>query len=107
MRWSRPGRWFVPIQCEFYALEGLGLLTHTISLLRRELNPQLRIAGIVLTLHDGRLTLATQVVDEVRKRFGDLVLDPVIPRNVRLSEAPSYGLPITSYAPAPGARRLP
>ena len=89
----------VPIQCEFYALEGLGLLTHTISLLRRELNPQLRIAGIVLTLHDGRLTLATQVVDEVRKRFGDLVLDPVIPRNVRLSEAPSYGLPITSYAP--------
>ena len=90
----------VPIQCEFYALEGLGLLTHTISLLRRELNPQLRIAGIVLTLHDGRLTLATQVVDEVRKRFGDLVLDPVIPRNVRLSEAPSYGLPITSYAPS-------
>ena len=89
----------VPIQCEFYALEGLGLLTHTISLLRRELNPQLRIAGIVLTLHDGRLTLANQVVDEVRKRFGDLVLDPVIPRNVRLSEAPSYGLPITSYAP--------
>ena len=89
----------VPIQCEFYALEGLGLLTHTISLLRRELNPHLRIAGIVLTLHDGRLTLAGQVVDEVRKRFGDLVLDPVIPRNVRLSEAPSYGLPITAYAP--------
>ena len=90
----------VPIQCEFYALEGLGLLTHTISLLRRELNPSLRIAGIVLTLHDGRLTLASQVVDEVRKRFGDLVLDPVIPRNVRLSEAPSFGLPITAYAPA-------
>ena len=89
----------VPIQCEFYALEGLGLLTHTISLLRRELNPQLRIAGIVLTLHDGRLTLASQVVAEVRKRFGDLVLDPVIPRNVQLSEAPSYGLPITTYAP--------
>jgi len=81
------------------AAQGLGLLTHTISLLRRELNPQLRIAGIVLTLHDGRLTLASQVVAEVRKRFGDLVLDPVIPRNVRLSEAPSYGLPITTYAP--------
>ena len=92
---------FVPIQCEFYALEGLGLLTHTISLLRRELNPQLRIAGIVLTLHDGRLTLASQVVAEVRKRFGDLVLDPVIPRNVQLSEAPSYGLPITTFTPPP------
>jgi chromosome partitioning protein len=89
----------VPIQCEFYALEGLGLLTHTIQLLRRELNPTLAIAGIVLTLHDARLTLANQVVDEVRVRFGDDVLDPVIPRNVRLSEAPSYGLPITEYAP--------
>jgi chromosome partitioning protein len=89
----------VPIQCEFYALEGLGLLTHTLNLLRRELNPGLAIAGIVLTLHDARLTLANQVVDEVRARFGDDVLDPVIPRNVRLSEAPSYGLAITEYAP--------
>jgi len=89
----------VPIQCEFYALEGLGLLTHTLQLLRRELNPDLAIAGIVLTLHDARLTLANQVVDEVRARFGDDVLDPVIPRNVRLSEAPSYGLAITEYAP--------
>ena len=89
----------VPIQCEFYALEGLGLLTHTLQLLRRELNPGLAIAGIVLTLHDARLTLANQVVDEVRARFGADVLDPVIPRNVRLSEAPSYGLPITEYAP--------
>ena len=90
----------VPIQCEFYALEGLGLLTHTIHLLRRDLNPALEITAIVLTLHDARLTLANQVVDEVRSRFGDRVLDPVIPRNVRLSEAPSYGLPITLYAPA-------
>ena len=90
----------VPIQCEFYALEGLGLLTHTINLLRRELNPRLRIAGIVLTLHDGRLTLSNQVVQEVRTRFGDDVLEPIIPRNVRLSEAPSYGLPITTYAPS-------
>ncbi|HXZ99261.1 MAG TPA: AAA family ATPase [Candidatus Binatia bacterium] len=89
----------VPIQCEFYAMEGLGLLTHTINLLRRDLNPRLRIAGIVLTLHDARLTLANQVVDEVRARFGEDVLDPLIPRNVRLSEAPSYGLPITLYAP--------
>jgi chromosome partitioning protein len=90
----------VPIQCEFYALEGLGLLTHTISLLRRELNPHLQLSAIVLTLHDARLTLANQVVEEVRARFGDQVLDPVVPRNVRLSEAPSYGLPITSYAPS-------
>ncbi len=90
----------VPIQCEFYALEGLGLLTHTINLLRRDLNPHLEVAGIVLTLYDARLTLANQVVEEVRNRFGERVLDPVIPRNVRLSEAPSYGLPITLYAPA-------
>ena len=89
----------VPIQCEFYALEGLGLLTHTINLLRRELNPGLQLTAIVLTLHDSRLTLANQVVDEVRKRFGTQVLEPVIPRNVRLSEAPSYGLPISLYAP--------
>ncbi len=89
----------VPIQCEFYALEGLGLLTHTINLLRRELNPGLQVTAIVLTLHNSRLTLANQVVDEVRKRFGTQVLEPVIPRNVRLSEAPSYGLPISLYAP--------
>lgn len=90
----------VPIQCEFYALEGLGLLTHTINLLRRDLNPNLKIAGIVMTLFDGRLTLAHQVVDEVRARFPDEILTPVIPRNVRLSEAPSFGLPVTMYAPA-------
>jgi chromosome partitioning protein len=89
----------VPIQCEFYALEGLGLLTHTLDLLRRELNPDLRIAGIVMTLFDGRLALAHQVVDEVRGRFADLLLTPLIPRNVRLSEAPSHGLPISLYDP--------
>ncbi|HEX4578972.1 MAG TPA: AAA family ATPase [Candidatus Dormibacteraeota bacterium] len=90
----------VPIQCEFYALEGLGLLTHTLNLLRRELNPGLGIAGIVMTLFDGRLALAHQVVDEVRGRFADLLLTPLIPRNVRLSEAPSHGLPINLYDPA-------
>ena len=90
----------VPIQCEFYALEGLGLLTHTLDLLRRELNPDLQIAGIVMTLFDGRLALAHQVVDEVRSRFADLLLTPLIPRNVRLSEAPSHGLPISLYDPA-------
>ena len=89
----------VPIQCEFYALEGLGLLTHTLDLLRRDLNPDLRIAGIVMTLFDARLALAHQVVDEVRGRFADLLLTPLIPRNVRLSEAPSHGLPIGLYDP--------
>jgi chromosome partitioning protein len=90
----------VPIQCEFYALEGLSLLTHTLALLRRELNPSLTIAGIVMTLFDGRLALAHQVVDEVRTRFPELLLTPLIPRNVRLSEAPSHGLPISLYDPA-------
>jgi chromosome partitioning protein len=89
----------VPIQCEFYALEGLGLITHTLGLLRRELNPNLRIAGIVMTLFDGRLALAHQVVQEVRARFADLLMSPLIPRNVRLSEAPSHGLPIDRYDP--------
>ena len=89
----------IPIQCEFYALEGLGLLMHTLALLRRELNPTLGIAGIVMTLFDARLALAHQVVDEVRARFGDQLLTPLIPRNVRLSEAPSHGMPITLYDP--------
>ena len=89
----------IPIQCEFYALEGLGLLMHTLALLRRELNPSLGVAGIVMTLFDARLALAHQVVDEVRARFGDQLLTPLIPRNVRLSEAPSHGLPITLYDP--------
>ena len=89
----------IPIQCEFYALEGLGLLMHTLALLRRELNPTLGVAGIVMTLFDARLALAHQVVDEVRARFGDQLLTPLIPRNVRLSEAPSHGLPISLYDP--------
>ncbi len=89
----------VPIQCEYYALEGLGLITHTLDLLRRELNPTLAVEGIVLTLHDPRLTLSTQVVDEVRRRFPTETLDTLIPRNVRVSEAPSHGLPISRYDP--------
>jgi chromosome partitioning protein len=90
----------VPIQCEFYALEGLGLLTHTLALLQRELNPTLRIAGIVMTLYDSRLALARQVVEEVRARFAGMLLSPSIPRNVRLSEAPSHGLPVNLYDPS-------
>jgi chromosome partitioning protein len=89
----------VPIQCEYYALEGLGLLMHTVSLLRRELNPGLQISGIVLTQFDTRLLLAHQVAEEVGRRFPAQLLLPAIPRNVRLSEAPSHGLPITVYDP--------
>jgi chromosome partitioning protein len=89
----------VPLQCEFYALEGLGRLTHTLALLRRELNPNLSVAGIVMTLFDARLGLAHQVVAEVRNRFPNELLSPIIPRNVRLSEAPSHGMPITLYDP--------
>ncbi|HEV3124442.1 MAG TPA: AAA family ATPase [Candidatus Dormibacteraeota bacterium] len=89
----------IPIQCEYYALEGLGLLTYTIDLLRKELNPDLIVDGIVMTLFDHRLTLAAQVVDEVRAMFPVETLDTVIPRNVRLSEAPSHGLPISRYDP--------
>ena len=89
----------VPIQCEYYALEGLGLITHTLDLLRRELNPALVVEGVVLTLHDPRLTLSSQVVEEVRKRFPEETMDTIVPRNVRLSEAPSHGLPISRYDP--------
>jgi chromosome partitioning protein len=89
----------IPIQCEYYALEGLRLLTYTVNLLREELNPRLVIDGIVLTLHDPRLTLASQVVEEVRSQFPVETLATVIPRNVRVSEAPSHGLPISRYDP--------
>ena len=98
----------IPIQCEFYALEGLGLLMHTLALLRKDSIPTLGIAGIVMTLFDARLALAHQVVDEVRARFGDQLLTPLIPRNVRLSEAPSHGMPITLVRPhVPRRDRLP
>ena len=77
----------------------LGLITHTLDLLRRELNPSLVVEGVVLTLHDPRLTLSTQVVEEVRKRFPEETMDTIVPRNVRRSEAPSHGLPISRYDP--------
>ena len=90
----------IPIQCEYYALEGLGALTHTTQLIQRELNPDLKVGGIVLTLFDPRTTLAVQVADEVRARFPEQTFRTVIPRNIRLSEAPSHGVPITHYDPS-------
>jgi chromosome partitioning protein len=89
----------VPLQCEYYALEGLSLLTQSQSLVRQSLNPGLSLAGIVLTLFDPRTILSSQVVSEVRRQFGDQAFNTVIPRSVRLSEAPSHGLPITLYDP--------
>ena len=87
----------IPIQCEYFALEGLGQLVSTIRLMRRKLNPDLDIEGIVLTMYDSRTNLCAQVVQEVRAHFQDDVYETSIPRNVRLSEAPSYGLPIHRY----------
>jgi chromosome partitioning protein len=92
-------RLLVPLQCEFYALEGLGHLSYTIDLVRRQSNPALELAGIVMTLYDRRTTLSAQVVEEVRRRYPTVIFDTLIPRNVRLSEAPSYGLPISLYDP--------
>ena len=89
----------IPIQCEYYALEGLGQLLRNVELVRANLNPELRIGGIVLTMYDGRTRLALQVVDEVRRHFTDVVYQTVVPRSVRLSEAPGYGVPIALYDP--------
>ncbi len=90
----------VPIQCEYYALEGLGQLIRNINLVQKNLNPSLFLSAIILVMYDGRTKLGEQVSEEVREHFGDLVCRNVIPRNVRLSEAPSYGLPITSFDPS-------
>jgi chromosome partitioning protein len=87
----------VPIQCEYYALEGLSQLMETVKLVQRHLNPSLDVEGVVLTMFDARTNLSIQVVDEVKKYFRNKVYRTVIPRNVRLSEAPSYGLPIILY----------
>lgn len=94
----------VPIQCEYLPLEGVTLLLRTIDLVRRRLNSRLTIAGILMTMHDARTNLSRQVIEEVRRHFTDQVFATVIPRSVRLSEAPSYGQTILSYAPlSPGA----
>nr|WP_225878427.1 MULTISPECIES: ParA family protein [Spongiactinospora] len=89
----------IPIQCEYYALEGLGQLLRNVDLVRAHLNPDLILSTIVLTMYDGRTRLASQVADEVRSHFGDTVLNTVIPRSVRVSEAPSYGQSVMTYDP--------
>ncbi len=95
----------IPIQCEYYALEGLGQLLNTIELVKQHMNKSLQIEGALLTMYDVRTNLSNQVVREVKKYFGDKVYKNVIPRNVKLSEAPSYGLPITMYdAKSKGAK---
>jgi chromosome partitioning protein len=89
----------IPMQCEFYALEGLTQLIATVNLIRDHLNPELAVKGVVLTMYDARTNLSAQVSAEVRHHLGAGVFDAVIPRNVRLSEAPSYGRPIALYSP--------
>ncbi len=90
----------VPIQCEYYALEGLSQLLDTINLVKKHLNKNLEIAGVLLTMYDARTNLAQQVIDEVRGYFADRVYRTIIPRNIRLSEAPGYGRPINLYDPS-------
>ena len=87
----------IPIQCEFYALEGVSQLMNTIKIVKKNLNPALEVEGVVLSMFDGRTNLSLQVVEEVKKYFREKVYTTVIPRNVRLAEAPSYGLPIVEY----------
>lgn len=89
----------IPIQCEFYALEGVSQLMSTIELVKKGFNPSLEIQGVILSMFDGRTNLSIQVVEEVKKYFKNKVYTTVIPRNVRLAEAPSYGMPITEYDP--------
>jgi chromosome partitioning protein len=90
-------RVLVPVQAEYYALEGLAQLTRSIDLVRRRLNPRLVLGGVLLTMVDGRTRLSADVATEVRRHFGDLVFKTVVPRSVRLAEAPSYGLPAIAY----------
>lgn len=95
----------IPVQCEYLALEGLGQLTQTITRVRNGLFPDLEVRGVILTMFDGRTRLATDVVGEVRKFFPDQVFEAVIPRSIRLAEAPSYGIPISIYAPESAAAK--
>lgn len=90
----------IPVQCEYLALEGISQLNHTIQRVRSALFPDLRVRGVVLTMYDARTNLSNDVVQEVRRYFPDLVFDALVPRSVRLAEAPSYGQPISMYAPS-------
>jgi len=87
----------VPVQCEYYALEGLSDLMSTLRMVKRKLNPRLEIFGVALTMFDGRTNFSAQVAQEVRRHFPGKVFAAVIPRNIRLAEAPSHGLPVTAY----------
>ncbi len=87
----------IPVQCEYFALEGLGKLLNTIKIIQTRLNPDLQIEGFLLTMYDARLNLSNQVYDEVKRHFQDMVFETVITRNIRLSEAPSYGVPVVAY----------
>jgi chromosome partitioning protein len=89
----------IPVQCEYLALEGLGQLTQTLNRVRSSLYPDLKVRGVILTMYDGRTKLATDVVSEVRKFFPEQVFEAIIPRSIRLAEAPSFGMPVTAYAP--------
>jgi chromosome partitioning protein len=95
----------IPVQCEYLALEGLGELTHTIQRVQSALFPALKVRGVILTMFDGRTHLSADVVAEVRKYFDDRVFKTIIPRSIRLAEAPSYGLPVSAYAPGSNAAR--
>lgn len=95
----------IPVQCEFFALEGLGKLINTIKIVQQKLNPRLAYEGILLTMYDSRLRLCNQVVAEVKQHFQHLVFESIIARNVRISEAPSYGLPVLAFdAKSPGSK---
>jgi chromosome partitioning protein len=94
---SAANRLIVPVQCEYYALEGLAQLLQSVELVRTRLNPRLGVTGVLLTMYDARTTLARDVASEVREHFGTLVFDTVVPRSIRLAEAPSHGVPITRY----------
>lgn len=87
----------IPVQCEYFALEGLGKLLNTIKIIQKSINPSLQIEGLLLTMHDGRLRLSNQVADEVKRHFQDLVFSTMIQRNTRISEAPSFGLPVLEH----------
>ena len=89
----------VPIQCEYYALEGLSQLIHTVNLIKQKLNKKLQLEGIVFTMYDSRNRLSKEVVENVQQNLEENIYNTIIPRNVRLAEAPSYGMPITTYAP--------